>query len=189
MKKGFTLIELLVVMWIIWVLTAMTMSFGGDSIKNLRQRMSKAVFVNTFEQLRSNAINSNYYNKQIFKYFSINLQSGSNSIWYSYHIDDLRMDTFSTRVDKDVRISNIKIMWQEQDEPLENIWINVHPYELSCDFGPEAISGKILRFDIKIENSNKRYCFIVRSSNCKLTEKKCKDLDMEEFRDEIGFSE
>ena len=151
--------------------------------------MAKAIFVNTFEQLRSNAISSNYYQNQSYKYFSINLVDGWDSLSYSYHVDALRTDNYNTRIDKDLIISNIHLENAETTEPLSDMSVNIHPYELSCDFGLDAMSGTDLRFDIEIKKSNIRYCFAVPSSNCKLTEIKCKEADMEDFRNEMGFDE
>ncbi len=167
MKKWFTLIEIMIVLWILGVMTAMTMSFGWNRIQQLRYQSAKSLFEDSFEQLRSHALTSSFHNKQKFKHFSIQLNKQSNSLVYTYDNQQ-----YQKIIDPDMSLESLHIDWV--DKELDSIILDMSPYTLACHFR-DYEKFHTLRFELWIKNHTNKYCFVINDNNCRIVDMACPD--------------
>lgn len=170
-------------MGILGLITTLTMAFGADRIQHLRYQSSKAQFVNTYEQLRSFALTSNYINGNRFDHMTIQLINGVNTLSYAYQYDENEafQESYTTKIDGDIMLNHIVDLEDDNENTFDYAKISLKPYELGCEFEGISHTGGLLGFHLEINNKPKTYCFVIDSATCRLTEKSCKDFGELDF--------
>ncbi len=173
MKKWFTLIEILVVLVIVGMLMSGTMIFGANRIEHLRHQSAKTQFMNSYENLQSFALSSNYFVTERFDTMIIKLQSWSQNIQYQYVNWKWQSPRYKEQIDKSMFLSDLQIWNNERKSPADEILLNIAPYQLWCDISSPDMSGSLAKFQIRIERRLKNYCFGIGEDTCRLIEEKC----------------
>lgn len=175
-RDWFTLIEMVIVIVIMTLMLGLSMNFGAKRIAELKYQTSKEQFVNDINNLYSESLTSNYYNQKRYALLDISLASWSKIRDYTY-VDSDGQIVFSGagQIDK-MFLSNIFINKNQSQN--QNGTINIKPYTLWCKISftenEKTATWSVLEFWLTSDDTQKTYCFEIKSNNCKLIEKVCK---------------
>jgi len=152
---------------------SVTMMLGGNRIEKLKRITAKSQLINSYEQIHSNNLSSNYFGDNRYQNLTVSFKSGAKVLAYQYIGEQRTSPVFKTEGIEELIINNISVFGE--DEIYDDIKVLMTPYNLSCQLDNTQLSWGIMLFDLQTPDAAKTYCFALSSDNCRIREYDCKD--------------
>ena len=180
-KKAFTLVEMMIVLVIIGVMLGGTMFLGTDRISKLQQYTSKSNFQNSYEQIHSQVMSTNYFNNNRFEYLTLRFTQDTEQLLFRYQWENTDKKTIWTITSDEWRfkeriwdwIKIVNLQMNNNWKILDTADILMYPYQLNCQIFDQKWSGDFLTFSLKVIENEKEYCFAIVWETCRIKEYIC----------------